>query len=143
MASESADQYDQLIACVAKGGRFRQTFRMPLDPIWDFFWGLNGVIIIMIIIIIIIIVNSIIFYCIIIIVMVMMLMTMMIIIISIIVNCYCYYYSLEIVCQIILKLMKHIPSMGDVGDESWDHRMGVIDTGWDEWVLINSGSPNG
>ena len=43
----------------------------------------------------------------------------------------------------MLKLMKNIPSMGDVGDESWDHRMGVIDTGWDEWVLINSGSPNG
>ena len=33
--------------------------------------------------------------------------------------------------------------MGDVGDESWDHRMWVIDTGWDEWVLMNSGSPNG
>jgi hypothetical protein len=75
--------------------------------------------------------------------MVMMLMTMMIIIISIIVNCYCYYYSLKIVCQIILKLMKHIPSMGDVGDEAWDHRRGVIDTGGDEWGLINAGSPNG
>jgi hypothetical protein len=41
VASESADQYDQLIACVAKGGRFRQTFRMPLDPIWDFVWGIE------------------------------------------------------------------------------------------------------
>ena len=44
--------------------------------------------------------------------MVMMMMTMMIIIISIIVNCYCYYDSLKIVCQIILKLMKKHPKHG-------------------------------
>jgi len=55
VASESADQYDQLIACVAKGGVFRvfdRRFGCHWIPSGIFFWGLNGVMIIMIIIII-------------------------------------------------------------------------------------------